>query len=154
MEGEPATWAQLDEITLGSTYPDLWVKAAAADLVPGGTVPISVTFGNRGGLTAGSGTLTVTLPAELTFVSSWPLPVSSGGPLVWDLGDLPGGTIANGLVITVSLTAGSASPAAYYPDIRIAGSLPEIELANNVASPAIFAGVRVYLPAVFKAWWR
>jgi hypothetical protein len=73
--------------------------------------------------------------------------------LVWDLGDIPGGAAGPGIAMTVTVAPGTAAPATYYPDIRMAGTLPEVDLANNLSRPAVFVGRRTFLPLVVRNSW-
>ncbi|MGH2537115.1 MAG: hypothetical protein ACRDHL_06955, partial [Candidatus Promineifilaceae bacterium] len=101
--GAPVAWAYLDEVSLGSTYPDLWVTGADAAAVPGEQVTFEISYGNRGGAAASDGLITATLPADLTFVSASQPPISTSPSLVWDVGDLPAGSGPLTIAVTVAI---------------------------------------------------
>ena len=147
-EGQPVAWAYLDEITVGSSFGDLWVSASSADLAPGHSAPLLISYGNRGGAPAGSAWLTVTLPAALTLVSVSPPPATTTASLIWDLGAMEAGAVGAGIVVTVSLAPGAQVPSTYFPEVLISSALPEVELANNLVRPPVHAGYRGFLPLV------
>jgi hypothetical protein len=46
--GRPYAWAHLDEVSVGSTYPDVWVALQDAFGEPGSQVALEMRYGNRG----------------------------------------------------------------------------------------------------------
>ncbi len=68
--GGAHAWAYIDEVTVGSAHPDLWVSRSGRNAAPPGQQIVQdVIYGNRGGAAASNGHVTLHLPPELTFVS-------------------------------------------------------------------------------------
>ncbi len=148
--GQPRVWAYLDEVSLGSAYPDVWVSKAGPDSLSGGPAIYHISYGNRGGAPASGARITDTLPAGLTFVSANPPPITTTLPLVWDVGDLAAksGPFAIVLTATVAPTAPMLSTLTNTVDIDTIS--PELETANNEAFARTFIGHQLYLPLVLK----
>ena len=170
--GNPYAWAYLDEVTLGSSYPDLWVCIeGAATTLPGEQSTYTITYGNQGGAAANSVLLTLTLAPESSLVDASPLPILNT-TWEWGAGDLPpkSGPFTIVLTTTVAPTAtmfstlnntvniGAISP--HRPSIVPTSSqcpcgmslwdvpMGELETANNTAQSATFVGLPLYLPLV------
>jgi uncharacterized repeat protein (TIGR01451 family) len=152
--GEPCTWAFLDEVTLGSAYPDLWVRPYSAAALPDEQVVHTIAYGNRGGAPANSVRVTVTLPSELFFVDANPVPVFNTllWAWEWDLGDLP----AKSGFSTIALTTPVASTATLFSTLASTFSIgtasTELETANNLTQSATFVSRQVCLPVVMKEY--
>jgi uncharacterized repeat protein (TIGR01451 family) len=86
----PPVFALLDEVTLGSVYPDLWLDtdAAAHNLRPGELVTLTLAPGNRGSVLASGVQISLTLPAGLEFISASLEPSAAPPVLHFDLGDI------------------------------------------------------------------
>jgi len=69
-----ATWAYLDEVTLGSASPDIWISGCDTMVVPGDEIVCSLQYGNQGSLAAENTQIILTLPGSLIFVDSTPAP--------------------------------------------------------------------------------
>jgi uncharacterized repeat protein (TIGR01451 family) len=145
----PLVWAYLDEVTLGATHPDLWVRVGYRSGLPGKQVTHTLTYGNRGGAIATGTQLTYTLPAELSFVSA-NLPPISTSPLVWDLGDLAAksGLFTLSVVVEVEPTAVLHSTLVATATIHPAG--PELETWNNHTQGNTFVGCLMFLPLAMR----
>ena len=149
----PYAWAYLDEVTLGSAYPDLWVsKSGPATARPGEQAVYTISYGNRGAAAANGVRITDTLPAELTFVAANPLPITTTPVLVWDGGDLSAksGSFTIAVTATVAPTVPLASTLTN--TVAIEAISPELETFNNTTQAATFIGYRTYLPMVMKAY--
>ncbi|MCI0576533.1 MAG: hypothetical protein L0332_06220 [Chloroflexi bacterium] len=146
----PLAWAYLDEVSLGSTYPDLWVQGANAAALPGEQVTFLLTYGNRGGAAAGGTLITGTLPAGLTFVSASPPPVATSPNLVWNVGNLPAGSGPLTIAVTVMVNASVPPFTNLTIPFTIGQAGPELETANNSVAVIVFASRRIYLPLIFR----
>ncbi|MBP8242055.1 MAG: hypothetical protein KAX36_06740, partial [Thermoflexales bacterium] len=136
----------LDEVSLGSTAPDLLVASALPDtLAPLATQTAWIQSGNVGGGPAAAAVMTLTLPAGLSLVSAEPPPEVSGTSLIWQVPALPGKAAMPGISITLSVAPGVAG-ITVTPTLVIAGASPELEWANNAWRAAIFIGYRAYAP--------
>lgn len=147
-DGSGGARLALDEVSLGSTAPDLWVDSALpVEIRPETTQTMTLRFGNRGGGNATGAIVTMTLPAGLTFDSAEPAPTSSAPVLVWQLPAIPPGVMGPSIALTLSIGAGAAG-SVVTPTITIASAIPELELANNAWRSATFVGYRAYLPVI------
>ena len=145
-------WVNLDEITVGSAHPDVWVSALGAQAaLPGDTVTLQLTYGNRSlAVDAISATITATLPAGLIFESASLTPTVSGNVLTWQVGDLPAGSGPFTILVTATV-AGDAVLGSYLTvPVEIASTSPELELVNNQEEFALYIGSRVYLPVTVR----
>ncbi len=135
--GGAPVWALLDDVTLGSIYPDVYVQADAKTVRPGEVFTSTLWVGNQGGVLAGGVALSAKLPAGLSFVLSSPDPDSQTKGLQWTLGDLP--TKCQGIVIQVVLQAPryGAVPQTLQPVFSLSTTSREIETANNTLALTI-----------------
>ncbi|MCO6434501.1 DPP IV N-terminal domain-containing protein, partial [Nitrosomonas nitrosa] len=102
-------WAFLDEVTLGSGYPDLQVSIDGKEsALPGEEEVFTVTYKNQGGVSADGVQVMVTLPNELIFADASITPISTS-PLTWNMDDLTPFSEVNTIVVTTTIKA-SASP--------------------------------------------
>ncbi len=150
VQGYPAVAVYLDEVSLGSSYPDTWVQltGSPASAQPGQQVTLLLQYGNRGGALASGVGLDLTLPDGLTFLDSSLPPTSTAGQaLHWDLGDLP----ARGESGVISLTVEIDSAAPRAVDLETLTSITasrELETANNSAHFILFTGARLFMPMI------
>lgn len=146
--GYPYAWAYLDEVTVGSAHPDIWVSAAGEPpaALPGETVVYEISYGNRGAVDAVSGTLTATLPAGLTFVSASQPVTPTGSTLVWEVGELAAASQGETIYITATVNGAAISGSELAVSAEISSQTSELETANNTAQAAIYVGKRIYLP--------
>ena len=138
--GDPATWAYLDEVTIGSAYPGLYVnKTGSTEAPPGGQVVYVITYGNEGGAAASQVWITDTWPNELILVDAQPSPsLTTASSLGWDVGSL----LAKSGPLTITITATVAPTATMWHwftnTVSISTTAEELETANNVAQAATF----------------
>jgi len=150
--GDPIRWVYLDEVTLGSAYPDLWVSKDGPIARPAGEQVIyAITYGNRGGALASGVHITDTLPTELSFIDASVPPVTTL-PLVWEVGDVP--AKSGPFTITVTATVDPAAPlfTTLTNTVSIEAVSPELETFNNTAQVATFIGYRIYLPVLMRGY--
>jgi uncharacterized repeat protein (TIGR01451 family) len=150
--GRPLAWAYLDEVTLGSAYPDLWVNKSPASALPGEQVTFAIEYGNRGGAPASGVHLTDTLPAGLTFVAASTPPLTTTPSLVWDVGDLPAKSASHTLLVTATVAPETPLLTTLINVASIGTDTPELEVLNNETQATIFVGRRLYLPVITKAY--
>jgi len=150
--GTPVTWAYLDEVTLGSAYPNLWVNKTSSTVPPGGgPVRYTITYGNQGGVPAQGVRITDTLPVSVTFASA-SAPPTSTAPLVWDVGNLAAGAGPYSIIVTATVEAGTPAWTTFTNTVTIGAATPEADRDNNTAVAQTFVGHRLYLPLVMKDW--
>lgn len=149
--GGPCAWAYLDDVSLGSAYPDLWLSLAGPpSTTPGATLMYTMTYGNRGGATAVGATISDTLPAGLTFIRANPPPSAASPALTWNLGNLAARsgpfTIMIEARVPPTATAGSLVNRA-----TMVGITPEIERGNNTATTTTAVTGKVFAPLYVRA---
>lgn len=146
--GQLPAWVYLDEVTLGSAYPDVWAAAnGSAAGLPGSTVTYRLIYGNQGGAAANGTLLTYTLPAELTFVDA-SLPPLMTSPLSWEVGDLGAKSGSYTIVVTATVAPTATLFSTLISNISIGTASPELEAANNVNQFRTFIGALLYLPII------
>jgi uncharacterized repeat protein (TIGR01451 family) len=144
----PATWAALDEISLGSAHSDVWVKATATEhALPGQPVQYVIAYGNQGAITATGTVITHVLPASLEF-SAASVPPASMSPLAWALGDFPAGATGQ-VVVTATVKLGATTGVTVVTSTEVAGGT-ELETENNVTAVLTWLGQRLFLPRVAR----
>jgi uncharacterized repeat protein (TIGR01451 family) len=149
---QQAAWAYLDEVSLGSSHPDVWVEKSAWDttVLPGGLITYTLTYGNRGATPASQVVLTDTLPAELVFVTASVTPDATSPALVWELGDLPAGSGPYTITVTAMVVATPASPITITNEVTITTDSSELEVLNNDAEADVMIGSKVGLPYLVR----
>ena len=149
-EGGSRTWAYLDEVTLGSAYPDTWLTMDSIPdtALPGDQVMYLVNYGNRGGVMADQTELTMTLASELTFVDANPPPVTTSPFMVWDVGNLMAGSGPFTIVITSTVTDAATPFKAISSSASIASRTIELEDTNNSAEFSTLVAALTYLPLI------
>lgn len=148
-ENKLPTWALIDDVSLGSTYPDLWVSPSSVIGTPGEEVTYTLACGNRGGVPANNVQIMAKLPPELTFVSAQPAPVSQSPLLTWNMGNLPAKSEGCSIRVTVRVDAAALSKK-LVNQIEIRAEPPEIELENNFTEAIVIVPWHIYLPATRK----
>jgi hypothetical protein len=143
--------AYIDEVTVGSTHPDIWVSQPAWQAAPAGrTFETTLTYGNRGGVAASGGQVTLQLPAELSFVSANPPPSAMTPTLSWDVGALPAQSGPQTIRVTLQMAASAAGGSTVTTTAGITSSTTELEQANNTAQGSVFIGSIRYLPVIMR----
>ncbi len=146
------SWAYLDEVTLGSSFPDLWVRDCAMNALPGEHAVCTLTYGNQGGATAKDGQIIVSLPQNVLFEAATPAPRFDSLLLhwIWDLGDIPAQSRSLPIVITTTIAPTATAFSTYTGTLTLDSATPEIETDNNTATLVAFVGRRVYLPLTLR----
>lgn len=146
--GADATAATVDEVTIGSAHPDLWINGVSGSALPGRQFQLDLSYGNRGGVAASAAHVTLQLPPELTFVSAIPAPVATTPALRWNLGTAAAQSGPQSIRVTVLVAALAPPGSTLMATASIASDTTELELANNTSQAAVFAGSRGYLPVI------
>jgi uncharacterized repeat protein (TIGR01451 family) len=149
--GDPYLRLYLDDVSLGSTYPDVMVAPAnSPTALPGETVTFQLTFGNQGSVPADGSVLTVTLPAELSYVSASLPPIATTPSLVWDLGNLGANSGSSTILLTVAVSPSAVPLSNLTTMLTISTAAPEVETANNSYMVKTLVGGRLYLPMMVR----
>jgi uncharacterized repeat protein (TIGR01451 family) len=151
-DGGTAAWAFLDDVTVGSAYPDIWLemKGRPPGALPGEQLIYTASYGNRGGTEAEGVTIGVTVPSELQFVDSNPLPIATKPAVVWDVGALPGKSEPYSVVLTTSVAPTAATMVYLTSTVTIDTTSQELETMNNLAQVSNLVGRLTYLPLVVR----
>ena len=149
--GVPQVGALLDEVTLGSAPPDIWlVLRGPVNAQTGEEFNLEVDYGNRAlGLASGV-QVSLTLPVGLSYVSASPLPAETLPALIWNLGDLASAETQPTIIITVTMEAEFAPGLWISTTGEIISEGVEIDTANNSSSYAIRVGQLVSLPMIAR----
>jgi uncharacterized repeat protein (TIGR01451 family) len=148
--GDPATWAYLDEVSVGSAHPDVWVGALGVRAaMPGETVTLQLSYGNHSlAAEALSATITATLPAGLIFASASLTPTVNGDVLTWSVGDLPPGSEPFIILVVATVEEDAVLGSTLTLPVEIATATPELEVANNQDEYELYIGSMLYLPLI------
>jgi hypothetical protein len=146
----PIATAYLDDVTVGSTYPDVWVAINDSSGGNGQQIVHEISYGNRGGAIAQSGFITYTLPPGLSFISSSISPIATTPAVVWQIDELPakGDPFVIEVVVMVKETAVPFTTLTSTVEITTDGT--ELEMLNNVAEGSTYIGRFIYLPFISK----
>jgi uncharacterized repeat protein (TIGR01451 family) len=147
--GFPATWALLDEITIGSSYPDVWAASNAPITRRGELVTYTITYGNQGGAAADNAQVTFTLPAGVTFVSASEPPTSQSPQLTWNVGALLPKTGPNTITVTARVAVDVPIPSTLNHTVGAQTTSAELETLNNTQTvTTTVQPFMIYLPLV------
>jgi uncharacterized repeat protein (TIGR01451 family) len=147
--GTPVTWANIDDVTLGSVYPDLFVQTnATIAALPGDMVHYQIAYGNQGGSASSAVRLIHTLPPGIDFAAADLTPLSID-PVIWDLGSLPAHSGPNTLIVTATVKVTQPGNSLLPASTLITGST-ELELANNLSETLTWVGSRSFMPLIWR----
>lgn len=139
----------LDEVTLGSTYPNVWVDLAGElAALPGEQLTYEIAFGNNTNLDALTNTISLTLPTQVNFVSASIPPTVNGNVLTWQVGDLLADTDASLITVTTTVKASAPRRTMLEAQVTIGSATQELVLENNTAVFSTFVGDLIFLPFV------
>ncbi len=147
----PAT-ALLDDVTVGSARPDLWVDVAGQGAaMPGSTLTLGLDYGNGGIVPAEGVTVTATLPDELAYTGAIPTPTTiQDQTLTWEVDSLPGRSGPFSIAITATVAEDAALFSTASGSFQISTTSSELETANNTRPTSLFIGARVLVPVIFR----
>ena len=148
--GFPPANALLDEVTLGSAHPDVWVDLSsdAPSAIPGEQFNFQLDYGNRGHVSAFTPVITLTLPSGLNFVSASVTPEIIADQLVWHLDDLLKQSGPNSITLTVEVDSAVVLGQKVVTLVEITSSSPELEKLNNNSQVGTFLGYLGILPLI------
>ena len=136
--GAAHAWATLDEVTVGSAHPDIWVsQSCPAAAAPGQEFVQAASYGNRGGVAAGDGRVTLQLPPGLLFVRADPPPSATTPVLRWDVGGLAAQSTPQPILVTLQVAPSVAVGTVLTAAAGITSDTADLEQANNSATAAI-----------------
>lgn len=151
VNGDPRVQAALDDVTLGSTYPDIWTRGSGPGwALPGKTVVFHIFYGNQGYIPAVDGELVLTWPESLIFVSATTTPTLGADGLTWSVGDLPAEAAPAPIVITATVNAATPLWETISLPISLRSAITEVEQQNNEAIMTVYIAHHVFLPVLFK----
>ncbi len=139
----------LDDVSVGSSYPDLWINSTGTSAVPSNPVIYTITYGNRSAVAATDAHVSVALPGGMVVVSATPPPSSTGPQLTWNVGNLAG----NSGPFTITVTARADPPVGLgtvTSTASITSQSTELETLNNSAQSLVFVGHIRYLPVIMR----
>lgn len=149
--GRPVPQLYVDEVTLGSGHPDLWVGLDTRPGLPNQQTQLTLIYGNQGGYPAGNNQLTLTLPPGLSFTSATTPPTAiNGQTITWDLGNIPAGSGPTTIIVTVHVAPTAPFFNNLASQLTISTTSTELETANNTITGQTFIGYLSYLPTI--AW--
>jgi uncharacterized repeat protein (TIGR01451 family) len=147
--GELAPWVYMDDVSVGSTRPDLWIAGQGTSARPDEPAIFTIVYGNRGAAPGANARVTASLPAGLVFVSAAPPPTSTGVQLTWNVGNLAGKSGP----FTIRVTARADPPVGLGTvagTASVASQSPELEMHNNSAQATAFVGHFRYMPVIMR----
>ena len=141
----------LDEVTLGSAHPNVWIDIGG-DLAarPGEPLIYEINFGNNTNLDAHTNIITLTLPTDVNFVSASIPPTVNGNVLTWEIGDLLADSDTSMISVTANVKAAAPTGTFVEAQVEIESATPELVLENNTAVFSTFVGDLIYLPFVTR----
>jgi uncharacterized repeat protein (TIGR01451 family) len=151
----PHAWAYLDEVSIGSAYPDLWLSLEGPTAaLPGEQVTYTIAYGNRGGAAASGACISVTLPADLLLVEAAPPPAPGTQTLPltwqWEVGDLAADSGPFSIVLTTTVAPATAMFSTLTSTAGMWSASPEVETASNVAQATVLVAHQTLLPLIAK----
>ncbi len=149
--GEPATWADLDEVTVGSgVFADLYASQSPQMVEPGEQITCTITYGNASSGLAAGVRVSTALPAGLTYISADPSPATiAGQTLLWEVGDQGPGAGPMQITLSAQVAADAAPRSILHSDLSITSDTCEVVRTNNTSAPAFFvSGSRRWLPLI------
>lgn len=147
--GLPLPQVYLDDLSVGSAHPDVWVTGTNNNAILGDNAMFIITYGNRGGAPAPGTLLTMTLPVEITFSETNLTPISTD-PLVWDIGTLPAKSEPITFVVTGTINANTPTFTTSTSIVKVSTSSEELETLNNTVEIATYIGRYSYLPIIAR----
>ncbi len=149
--GTLPVYLTLDDISVGSSYTDLWIDySGPAAALPNEQVQYTMTYGNQSPIAVADVEVSITLPETLQFVSAIPSPNTAFPTLIWDAGNLEGES--GPFTITLTLQVDSEAPK--FESIEFESSIDtidsELEKINNQTIASLFIGKLTYMPVLYR----
>jgi len=145
------TFVYLDEVSVGSAYPNLWLrKSGTSWALPGQAVGYRLDYGNQGAVPASGVLITDTLPPGVAYVAADPPPDSLVPQLTWEVGTLTGGSGPYTITITGTVDTGWPLGTVLSNQAYMDTTTPEPDTANNSAASRTDVSLRTFLPIVLR----
>lgn len=149
--GQPMPRLYLDDVTLGSTFPDIWVGDDYRAVLPGEEVTYAIRYGNHGAAAATVVTLNHTLTPHVTFISASVAPTQiNGATLTWNLGNMNAHVGPVTILVTVRVNAAAPPFTTLSSPLSISMTGTELETANNQAAVSLYLARLTYLPIITR----
>lgn len=149
--GDPHVQAIIDDVSLGSAYPDIWVHGnGPGGGLPGQTVVFEIAYGNRGKVPAEGTILELDWPESLLLASANITPTVGVGSLTWSLGDLAAEAAPGALVVTATIGADTPFWETISLPISLSSATTELEQQNNEAILSMSIAHRTFFPALLR----
>ena len=145
---DPPLTIYLDDASLGSAHPELWVEMSAvpqAALI-GQTVKLNIIYGNKGGVEAKNGKIEVNLDPAMSFVSADPPATQNGNVLSWTWPTLVPRSGPD--LLTVHTKINSNPGADMKVTAQISNDTAEAHLANNQSVVFVKNKAEIFMPLV------
>jgi hypothetical protein len=146
--GDPAQTVYIDDISLGSINPNLWLFLASGPgtAIPGEIVAVTLDYGNRGALLAEESVVELALPPDVFLVSATPPYIEENNVVTWNVGELQPNGDAKRLRIEVS-------PAARDDEVLTLKGLiytatKELHLRDNTSQTSFRVIKKLHLPLI------
>jgi len=151
--GVPTSQMLVDEVFLGSAYPDAWLKwEAPLGASPGQVVRLHLWYGNRGAYHLPDATLQVALPDTLKVIDIQPpSTLTANGILTWTLGTLSASTRA-GAEIVARVQAPLHGEQQMVLWAKLLSSAPDENPDDNQSMVVLDFKDRVFLPAIWRGY--
>ncbi len=147
--GDLPTWAMLDDVALGSTYPDVWSALALHSGPPGAQVAATLSCGNQGGAPASDVDLALKLPEGISLVSASPAPDSLLPTPTWHIGSLPAKSQGCAIQLQLKFADNLRALDKLTAQASLTSSSNELETTNNQMNvDLVIPYYTIYLPRV------
>jgi len=128
---DPPLTVYVDDISLGSASPELWVDMSSTppSAIMGEFVTINIEYGNQGAVAAADGKLDVALDHSLSLVYAIPPAIQNGFDLSWNLPPIPANSGPQMILVRAFVAGKPAQAMKVTADIS--STTTEAHTANN-----------------------
>ncbi len=153
ISGTKPVWLVVDDITLGSSYPDVKLDQVCSPqrIWKDDLITCTLSYENRGGSPAQSVQIAALLPPELLYAEASLTPDSTV-PLTWNLGYLAPKSGPFHIVFTTTVASTVQLDTFLSSQASIHTASPELETENNSADATFWTGLLTYLPIVVRRY--
>lgn len=141
----------IDEVTLGTSYPDVWIANNNTNGAVSERVTHTISFGNQGGTTAENVTVTFKLPVGLAYRGSNVTPTTiNSQEITWQLGSIIAKSDNQAIEIELEILPTAPRFSSIIGEVNITTSSAELEMLNNQATGSTFVGKDTFLPILMN----
>jgi TolB protein len=141
--------AAIDEVTLGTSYPDVWITNDHTNGAVGEHVTHTIAYGNQGGAVAENSTITFTIPTGLAYRAASVAPTAvSSQEISWQVGNLSAKGNSQTIEIELEILSNAPRFFAILGQVEILTTSSELETLNNTAVGTTFVGRDLFLPLI------